>query len=97
LKAEEAEMSQFTWHFPDLRNQPGLPNPDEILLQIQQWHVREGDRVEVNQSLVTLETEEKDISLTIDSPVKGTIKSLHLTIGQTAHTGVVLAIFELED
>jgi len=90
-------MSEFTWKFPDLRNRSDLPDLDESPLQVQQWHAHVGDRVEINQPLITLKTEDEDISLTIDSPVMGTIKTLPLVAGQIVHAGDVLAIFDLEE
>ena len=95
--AGKVGMSEFVWHFPDLRNRPDLPNLNEIPLRIGQWHAREGNRVEMNQPLLTVETEEKDISLAIDSPVTGIIKSISLVTTQVVQTGDVLAIFEMEE
>jgi len=91
-------MSEFIWYFPDLKSE-SLRNPDldETQLLIQQWLVHEGDQVETNQPLITLTTEEQDIVLTVDSPVKGTLKSICLEQGSMVSTGADLAIFELED
>jgi pyruvate/2-oxoglutarate dehydrogenase complex dihydrolipoamide acyltransferase (E2) component len=94
-------MSEFTWRFPDLKSEsirnPDLPNPDENKLQIQQWLAHEGNRVEANQPLVSLTTEDEDIVVSVDSPVTGTLTSLCLQPGQAVSRGVALAIFELED
>jgi pyruvate/2-oxoglutarate dehydrogenase complex dihydrolipoamide acyltransferase (E2) component len=93
-------MSEFTWRFPDLKSvsfrNPDWVDLDETQLQIQQWLAHEGDRVEANQPVVTLTTEEQDIVLTVNSPVAGTLKSLCLLPGQAVSTDTVLAIFELE-
>lgn len=90
-------MSEFIWNLPNLRNRQDLPNLNETLLQIQQWHAHEGAHVEVNQPLVTLRTQEEDMTFTIDSPVTGTVISLPLAVGQVVHTGDVLVIFNREE
>lgn len=90
-------MTDFIWRLPDLGNRPDLPDLSETLLQIQEWHVSEGVRVEMNQPLVKLKTPEEDLTLTIDSPVTGTIKSLPLAVGQGVRTGDILAIFDQEE
>jgi pyruvate/2-oxoglutarate dehydrogenase complex dihydrolipoamide acyltransferase (E2) component len=89
-------MTDFVWRLPDLRNRPDLPNLSETLL-IQEWHVSGGVRVEMNQPLVKLSTPEEDVTLTIDSPVTGTVKSLQIAAGQVVRTGDILAIFDQEE
>jgi pyruvate/2-oxoglutarate dehydrogenase complex dihydrolipoamide acyltransferase (E2) component len=90
-------MTEFIWRLPDLGNRPDLPNLSATILQIQEWHVSEGVRVEMNQPLVKLKTPEEDMTLTIDSPVTGTVKSLPIAAGQVVRTGDILVIFDKEE
>lgn len=77
-------------HFrlPDLGE--GLPEAEIV-----EWHVREGDRVEVDQVLVSVETAKAIVE--VPSPESGVIAKLFGQPGDIIHTGEPLLAFEGEE
>jgi 2-oxoisovalerate dehydrogenase E2 component (dihydrolipoyl transacylase) len=65
-----------------------LPDVGEGLIEadIIKWHVRPGDTVEVNQTIVEIETAKAVVEL--PCPFEGTVTDLHVTEGQTVDVGV---------
>ena len=76
-------------HFklPDLGE--GLPEAEIV-----QWHVKEGDTVEVDQILVSVETAKAIVE--VPSPQAGTIAKVFGEVGDIIHTGEPLLAFEGE-
>lgn len=73
---------------PDLGE--GLPDAE-----IHQWYVAEGDEVEVDQPLVSMETAKAVVD--VPSPVKGRIKKLHGKVGDIIKTEAPLVEFITTD
>ncbi|WP_406724481.1 dihydrolipoamide acetyltransferase family protein [Streptomyces sp. GD-15H] len=71
----------FEFKLPDVGE--GLTEAD-----ILDWHVASGDVVEVNQTLVEIETAKSVVEL--PSPVAGTVAELHVEPGQTVSVGTVI-------
>lgn len=76
-------MFEFT--LPDVGE--GLTEADVL-----EWHVAAGDTVEVNQTLVEIETAKSAVEL--PSPVAGTVAILHVEPGQTVPVGTVIISIE---
>ncbi len=76
-------MSIF--HLPDLGE--GLPDAE-----IHQWHIKEGDKVETDQLLVSMETAKAVVD--VPAPNSGIIKKLYGKQGDTINTGDPLIEFE---
>ncbi len=57
---------------------------------IVKWHVKEGDYVKVDQTLVEIETEKAIVE--IPSPVEGTILKLNGSVGETIPVGKVIVV-----
>lgn len=74
------------FHLPDLGE--GLPDAE-----ISQWHVKEGDRVKVDDPLVAMETAKAVVD--VPSPHSGKIVKLHGQKGDIIPTGDPLVEFEL--
>lgn len=74
-----------------------LPDLGEGLAEaeIVQWHVREGDTVAADQTLVSVETAKAIVE--VPSPWDGTIARLYGQAGDIIHTGEPLVAFEGED
>ncbi len=74
-----------------------LPDLGEGLTEaeIREWHVRPGDRVEVDQPLVSVETAKAIVE--VPCPQAGVIASLFGDPGDIIHTGEPLVEFEGED
>ena len=74
-----------------------LPDLGEGLQEgeIVSWHVNEGDRVTVDQSLVSVETDKAVVEL--PSPYTGTIAKLCAAVGDIVPVGDPLVRFEGED
>lgn len=79
-------MKQF--HLPDLGE--GLPDAE-----IHEWHVHEGEEVDVDQLLVSMETAKAVVE--VPSPFKGKIAKLHGKVGDILLTGATLVEFFDED
>jgi 2-oxoisovalerate dehydrogenase E2 component (dihydrolipoyl transacylase) len=62
--------------------------------EITVWHVKVGDVVKEDQSLVDVMTDKATVDMT--SPVDGVIKAIHGEIGTMVPVGSVLAEFEVE-
>lgn len=75
----------ITFNLPDLGE--GLPEAEIVA-----WHVKEGDRVEVDQPLLSVETAKAVVE--VPSPYTGVIARLHANVGDTVQTGGALVDFE---
>ncbi|MGH8187919.1 MAG: dihydrolipoamide acetyltransferase family protein [Steroidobacteraceae bacterium] len=75
-----------TFNLPDLGE--GLPEAEIV-----KWHVREGERVEVDQPMLSVETAKAVVE--VPSPYAGTIVRLHAQPGDTVQTGRPLVDFEV--
>ncbi len=73
---------------PDLGE--GLPEAEIV-----EWHVNEGDRVEVDQLLVSMETAKAIVE--VPSPQAGVIAHLFGAPGDTIHTGEPLVEFDTDE
>jgi 2-oxoisovalerate dehydrogenase E2 component (dihydrolipoyl transacylase) len=71
----------FDFKLPDVGE--GLTEADVL-----EWHVGVGDVVEVNQTLVEIETAKSVVEL--PSPVAGTVAALHVEVAQTVPVGTVI-------
>src|SRR5918997_510769 len=56
---------------------------------ILEWHVQEGDRIEVDGTLVEISTDKVDVE--VPSPAAGTISELLAAEGETVTVGQVIA------
>jgi 2-oxoisovalerate dehydrogenase E2 component (dihydrolipoyl transacylase) len=74
-----------TFNLPDLGE--GLPEAEIVA-----WHVKEGDVVEVDQPMLSVETAKAVVE--VPSPYKGRISKLHAKAGDTVETGKPLVEFE---
>ncbi|HVF15433.1 MAG TPA: dihydrolipoamide acetyltransferase family protein [Steroidobacteraceae bacterium] len=74
-----------TFNLPDLGE--GLPEAEIVA-----WHVQEGDVVEVDQPMLSVETAKAVVE--VPSPYKGKITKLHAKAGETVETGKPLVEFE---
>src|SRR5690606_28613065 len=77
-----------TFNLPDLGE--GLPEAEIVA-----WHVQEGDAVEVDQPMVSVETAKAVVE--VPSPYKGRIVKFHARPGDTVETGKPLVDFELAE
>lgn len=75
-----------TFNLPDLGE--GLPEAEIVA-----WHVKEGDRVEVDQPMLSVETAKAVVE--VPSPYAGRITRLHARPGDTVQTGKPLVEFDL--
>jgi 2-oxoisovalerate dehydrogenase E2 component (dihydrolipoyl transacylase) len=76
-----------TFLLPDLGE--GLPDAEIVA-----WHVKEGDRVEVDQPMVSVETAKAIVE--VPSPYAGLITKLHAAAGDVVGTGQPLVDFRLD-
>ena len=74
-----------TFNLPDLGE--GLPEAEIVA-----WHVKEGDVVDVDQPMLSVETAKAVVE--VPSPYKGKITKLHAKAGETVETGKPLVEFE---
>jgi 2-oxoisovalerate dehydrogenase E2 component (dihydrolipoyl transacylase) len=74
-----------TFNLPDLGE--GLPEAEIVA-----WHVKEGDRVDVDQPMLSVETAKAVVE--VPSPYSGVITKLHAKVGETVQTGGALVEFE---
>lgn len=74
-----------------------LPDVGEGITEgeIVNWMVSEGDRVEVDEAFVEVETDKAIIE--IPSPVAGVVQELHAEEGDVVDVGEVLVTFEVEE
>jgi pyruvate dehydrogenase E2 component (dihydrolipoamide acetyltransferase) len=75
-----------TFNLPDLGE--GLPEAEIV-----SWHVKEGQRVDVDQPLLSVETAKAVVD--VPSPYSGNIVRLHAKAGDTVQTGRPLVEFDL--
>jgi pyruvate dehydrogenase E2 component (dihydrolipoamide acetyltransferase) len=75
-----------TFNLPDLGE--GLPEAEIV-----NWHVAEGQRVDVDQPLLSVETAKAVVD--VPSPYSGRIVRLHAKAGDTVQTGKPLVDFDL--
>src|SRR5688500_13074827 len=76
----------ITFNLPDLGE--GLPEAEIVT-----WHVTEGQRVDVDQPLLSVETAKAVVD--VPSPYSGRIVRLHAQPGDTVETGKPLVDFDL--
>jgi pyruvate dehydrogenase E2 component (dihydrolipoamide acetyltransferase) len=76
-----------TFNLPDLGE--GLPDAEIV-----NWHVKVGDRVQLDQPMVSVETAKAVVE--VPSPFSGVIKALHANAGDIVATGQPLVDFEVE-
>jgi pyruvate dehydrogenase E2 component (dihydrolipoamide acetyltransferase) len=76
------------FRLPDLGE--GLTESDIVT-----WHVKAGDRVELNQVIAEVETAKALVE--IPSPFAGVVQALHAEEGQTVEVGQPLVTFEVPD
>ena len=81
-------MPEFVFRLPDLAE--GLADAEIV-----EWKIAEGDRVELNQTLVEVFTEKVEVE--IPSPRAGVVKALHAAVGEKVKVGDPLLTFELGD
>ena len=75
-----------TFNLPDLGE--GLPEAEIV-----SWHVKAGDRVELDQPMLSVETAKAVVE--VPSPYTGTVVKLHAKAGETVQTGKPLVDFDL--
>ena len=75
-----------TFNLPDLGE--GLPEAEIVA-----WHVEEGDNVELDQPMLSVETAKAVVE--VPSPFTGKLVRMHAKAGDTVQTGRPLAEFEL--
>jgi len=80
-------MANKTFHLPDLGE--GLPDAEIV-----QWYVHEGERAELDQPLVSMETAKAVVE--VPSPFTGTLVKVFGAAGAVIETGAPLAEFELD-
>lgn len=78
-------MRVTTFNLPDLGE--GLPEAEIV-----SWHVREGDLLQVDQPLLSVETAKAVVE--VPSPYAGKVVRLHAKPGDTVQTGKPLVDFE---
>jgi 2-oxoisovalerate dehydrogenase E2 component (dihydrolipoyl transacylase) len=81
-------MGLFQFRLPDIGE--GVAEAE-----ITVWHVKVGDRVKEDQSLVDVMTDKATVDMT--SPVDGVVAALHGEVGAMLPVGSVLVEFEIED
>jgi 2-oxoisovalerate dehydrogenase E2 component (dihydrolipoyl transacylase) len=75
-----------TFNLPDLGE--GLPDAEIVA-----WHVKVGERIEVDQPMLSVETAKAVVE--VPSPYSGKVTRLHAKPGDTVQTGKPLADFDL--
>ena len=81
-------MGLFQFHLPDIGE--GVAEAE-----ITVWHVKVGDTVREDQSLVDVMTDKATVDMT--SPVDGVIKAIHGDVGAMVPVGSVLVEFYVDD
>lgn len=79
-------MHTQTFNLPDLGE--GLPEAEIV-----SWHVKEGDQIQLDQPLLSVETAKAVVE--VPSPHSGKILRLHAKVGDTVKTGRPLVDFDL--
>lgn len=80
--------AEHAFHLPDLGE--GLTEAEVI-----KWLVDVGDRVVLNQPIVTVETAKAEVE--IPSPFTGLVVELHAAVGSSVQVGTPLVTFELPE
>lgn len=80
-------MGRYVFKLPDVGE--GTAEAEVVA-----WHVKPGDRVEEDQTLVDVMTDKATVE--IPSPVKGTVLSVNGTPGNMLAVGSELVVFEVE-
>ena len=80
-------MAEYEFRFPDIGE--GLSQGEIV-----QWKVAVGDRVQVDQHLVDVQTDKAIVE--IPAPVSGTVTRLGAAAGDILAVGAVLAVFEAD-
>jgi pyruvate dehydrogenase E2 component (dihydrolipoamide acetyltransferase) len=75
-----------TFNLPDLGE--GLPEAEIVA-----WHIKAGDRVELDQPMLSVETAKAVVE--VPSPYTGIVVKLHAKAGETVQTGKPLVDFDL--
>lgn len=78
----------ITFKLPDLGE--GLPEAEIV-----SWHVQEGQHIELDQPLLSVETAKAVVE--VPSPYSGTVSRLHAKPGDTVQTGKPLVDFDLPE
>jgi 2-oxoisovalerate dehydrogenase E2 component (dihydrolipoyl transacylase) len=81
-------VAEFVFNLPDLAE--GLSE-----VEVVEWRVAEGERVELNQLLGEVETSKATVE--IPSPVAGLVKRLHEVPGGLVRVGEPFITFELDE
>jgi pyruvate dehydrogenase E2 component (dihydrolipoamide acetyltransferase) len=76
----------MTFNLPDLGE--GLPEAEIVA-----WHVKEGEHVELDQPMLSVETAKAVVE--VPSPYTGRLVKMHAKAGETVQTGGPLAEFDL--
>ena len=76
-----------TFNLPDLGE--GLPEAEIV-----NWHVKVGDRVTVDQPMVSVETAKAVVE--VPSPYTGVVTALHAKNGDVVNTGQPLVDFQID-
>ena len=79
--------TQQQFHLPDVGE--GLTEAEII-----SWEVQPGDVVEINQTIVTIETEKSAVDL--PCPYAGTVVALHAAEGDTVAVGTPIITIEVQ-
>ena len=74
-------------------NVPDIGDFDEV--EIIEIHVARGEKVEIEQSLITLESDKA--TMEIPSPHAGTVKEINIKTGQNVSQGDLILKLETED
>ena len=81
-------MGLFQFHLPDIGE--GVAEAE-----ITAWHVKVGDTVKEDQTLVDVMTDKATVDMT--SPIDGVIKAIHGDVGAMVPVGSVLVEFYIDD
>src|ERR1700690_783798 len=92
-----ASWTQYNSRWPTRDSSMGtfkLPDLGEGLAEaeILEWHVKPGDRVLVDQPMVSVETAKAVVEVPV--PFSGTVTALHGTVGDIVATGAPLIDFD---
>ncbi|MET0545659.1 MAG: biotin/lipoyl-containing protein, partial [Caulobacterales bacterium] len=80
-------MGKYLFRLPDVGE--GVAEAEIVA-----WHVKPGDIVEEDQTLVDVMTDKATVDMT--SPVSGKVIAIHGEVGQVASVGSVLVEFEVD-